>query len=307
MEREERVDLVNPQEPKSLDERDKTLATPSFDENSIHSARPAVPLAHDVQRARASRSLPLVALAVAAGLLGGIVGIFALNFYERRGTQPQPAQVNTTTNANRADESRAPTPQAQPAATINAASAQTNNARMNTTASLPEADALKNDRAADASAATNARGDSNTTTPGDAHSAQTDQTQRASDENETQELRAALGEWITATNARDIDRQMKLYEPRVAAYYLSRNASREAVRAEKENVFARASAVDVRAGEPEITLSPDGQTAAMRFRKEYTIAGNGFDKRGAVIQELRWRRTAKGWHITSERDLRVVN
>ncbi len=123
---------------------------------------------------------------------------------------------------------------------------------------------------------------------------------------DARELRANLDEWISATNARDIDRQMKFYEPRVAAYYLSRNASREAVRAEKEHVFARASAVDVRAGDPEISISPDGQTATMRFRKDYTISGDGLDKRGAVIQELRWRRTPHGWRITSERDLRVV-
>jgi ketosteroid isomerase-like protein len=158
----------------------------------------------------------------------------------------------------------------------------------------------------DAGPATNARSD-NATAPGDERSAQSNQPQRVAGADETQELRAAFGEWITATNARDIDRQMKFYEPRIGAYYLSRNASREAVRAEKEHVFARASAVDVRAGDPEITLSPDGQTAAMRFRKDYTIAGDGLDKRGAVIQELRWRRTPKGWRITSERDLRVVN
>lgn len=298
MEREERIDLVNPQEPKTLDERDKTLATPNFDENSIHHARPAVPLAHE---ARTTRSLPLIALAVAAGLIGGIVGIFALNFYERRGAQPEPAQVNATT-VSRPDEQRAPAQQTQPVATNDSTSAQTNNAHTN--APLPNAVVTRNDRAADAGPATNAQSDS-ATAPGDERSAQSNQ--RVAGNDETQELRAALGEWITATNARDIDRQMKFYEPRIGAYYLSHNASREAVRAEKEHVFARASAVDVRAGDPEITLSPDGQTALMRFRKEYTIAGDGFDKSGAVIQELRWRRTPKGWRITSERDLRVVN
>jgi ketosteroid isomerase-like protein len=302
MEREERADLVNSQEPKTLDERDKTLATPNFDENSIHYARPAVPLAHE---ARTARSLPLIALAVAAGLIGGIVGIFALNFYERRGAQPQPAQTNATTNASRDDEQRAPAQQTQPAATNDITSAQTNNAHTNANAPLPNDSAMRSDRAADAGATTKAQSD-NATAPSDERSAQSNQQQRVAGADETQELRAAFGEWITATNARDIDRQMKFYEPRIGAYYLSRNASREAVRAEKEHVFARASAVDVRAGDPEITLSPDGQTAAMRFRKDYTIAGDGFDKRGAVIQELRWRRTPKGWRITSERDLRVV-
>ena len=155
-------------------------------------------------------------------------------------------------------------------------------------------------------AAANAGADAGTTIP--ASDARVDAgKQSASVEVQAQELRAALGEWITATNARDIDRQMNFYEPRVSTFYLTRNVSREAVRAEKTNVFARASAVDVRADEPQIKVDPDGRTATMRFRKQYAIEGGGQERRGAVIQELRWRRTPFGWKITSERDLRVVN
>jgi ketosteroid isomerase-like protein len=306
MEREDRFEFANPQEAKGLDERDRTLATPNFDENSIHHARPAVPLADGEPRTR-SRTLPLVALAVLAGLVGGLVGILALSLYERRAPQEQPAQINSTTTQRDGQQStrQAQTPatnNAPPTQPINAqttpapaSNTQTVNAQTNSVAPIPDAAALRTDRVADSNS---------TDTRADDDAAQSNQ--RASNETDAQELRAALSEWITATNARDVDRQMKLYEPKVAAYYLSRNASREAVRAEKEHVFARASAVDVRAGDPEITLSPDGQSAAMRFRKDYQIAGDGLDRRGAVIQELRWRRTPHGWRITSERDLRVV-
>ena len=95
---------------------------------------------------------------------------------------------------------------------------------------------------------------------------------------------------------------MRFYAPNVEAFYLSRNASREAVREEKSRLFARARAVDVRASEPEIRLSRDGSKAVMRFRKRYQIDERG----GEVLQELRWRRTGSGWLIVGERDLRVI-
>ncbi|MGI8653862.1 MAG: hypothetical protein ACR2LC_01440 [Pyrinomonadaceae bacterium] len=121
-------------------------------------------------------------------------------------------------------------------------------------------------------------------------------------------LRASLDAWISATNGRDIDKQLTFYLPRVDAYYLARNVSREFVRADKSRVFARASAVDVRAATPEIIFDELNRTAVMRFRKRYAIEGGtaGTTKRGEVIQELRWRRTREGWKIASERDVRVL-
>ncbi|MCA1633364.1 MAG: nuclear transport factor 2 family protein [Acidobacteria bacterium] len=119
-------------------------------------------------------------------------------------------------------------------------------------------------------------------------------------------LRGALDEWIAATNARDLSKQMSFYNPTVNTFYLSRNASREAVRAEKARILGAASAVDVRAGAPDIKLSRDGRTATMRFRKKYAIEGGGKERRGEVLQELRWQRTSEGWKIVSERDLRVI-
>ncbi len=80
---------------------------------------------------------------------------------------------------------------------------------------------------------------------------------------------------------------------------------REAVRGEKERLLSEADLVDVRAGEPSITISPDGQTAVMRFRKSYLIQAPE-NRRGEVLQELRWRKTDAGWKITGERDIRVL-
>jgi ketosteroid isomerase-like protein len=119
-------------------------------------------------------------------------------------------------------------------------------------------------------------------------------------------LRSALKSWVAATNARDLERQMHFYNPVVEAFYQSRNAPRALVRADKARVYRRASSIDVTTDEPDIELGPDGRTAVMRFRKRYAIAGGGEDRRGEVLQELRWQLRDGQWRITSERDLQVV-
>ncbi|HEX8129001.1 MAG TPA: hypothetical protein VF527_07865 [Pyrinomonadaceae bacterium] len=129
---------------------------------------------------------------------------------------------------------------------------------------------------------------------------------RAIERDQAAALRRALDDWIAATNARDIDRQMSFYPPVVRAFYLQRNASRGAVRAEKERVFLRAQTIDVRADAPELIFQDGGRAAVMRFRKTYAIKGGGQTRRGEVIQELRWQLTPQGWKIYSERDVRVI-
>lgn len=119
-------------------------------------------------------------------------------------------------------------------------------------------------------------------------------------------LSGALGEWIGATNARDLGRQMDFYMPRLDAFYLARNVTRAFVRAEKARAFADAALIDIRAAEPEIIFRDRGRTAVMRFRKQYRIEGGRRSRRGEVVQELRWRRTPSGWKISSERDIRVI-
>ncbi len=121
------------------------------------------------------------------------------------------------------------------------------------------------------------------------------------------DLRERLDDWIAATNARDISGQMRYYSPSLSAFYLKRDVPTEAVRAEKERLFARASDVDIRAGKPQIKLSPDGKMATMRFRKQYVIDNRGRSRRGVVLSELRWQRKGNDWKIISERDLRVLN
>ncbi|HKO60536.1 MAG TPA: hypothetical protein VJV03_05195 [Pyrinomonadaceae bacterium] len=119
-------------------------------------------------------------------------------------------------------------------------------------------------------------------------------------------LRQALVDWIDATNKRDIAKQMTFYVPRLRAYYLTRNTPREFVRDEKQRVFAAATLIDVQAEEPEIIFQEGGQAAVMRYKKRYRIDNGRRSRSGQVIQELRWQRTADGWRIFSERDIRVL-
>ena len=119
-------------------------------------------------------------------------------------------------------------------------------------------------------------------------------------------LGSLLNEWITATNARDVEKQLSFYAPTLKAYYRARNVSREFVRSDKARVFLRADVIDIRASAPEITFDDEGRTAAMRFHKQYVIEGGGQDRRGEVVQELRWQLIDGGWKIISERDVRVL-
>jgi ketosteroid isomerase-like protein len=127
-----------------------------------------------------------------------------------------------------------------------------------------------------------------------------------SDTSSADVLRKALVEWIDATNKRDIEKQMSFYVPRLRAYYLTRNTSRDFVREEKRRVFETATVIDVRAEEPEIIFQDSGRAAIMRYRKKYRIENGRRSRRGEVIQELRWQRTGDEWRIFSERDIRVL-
>ena len=119
-------------------------------------------------------------------------------------------------------------------------------------------------------------------------------------------LRRALDEWVQANNARDVDKELSFYNPKLYFYYRSRNVSRETVQKDKARMFERAELIDVRAGAPEITLDRDGKTATMRFRKQYVIRIGGSERYGDVLQELRWQRAEDGWKIIGERNVQEI-
>ncbi len=119
-------------------------------------------------------------------------------------------------------------------------------------------------------------------------------------------LRAALEDWVAATNARDISKLVTFYMPEVKAFYLTRNVTRSFIRTERTHAFKKVELIEVRAEEPEIIFRDGGRAAIMRFRKQYATETSGRRRQGEVIQELRWQRTDTGWKIFSERDVKVI-
>lgn len=274
-----------------------TSEAPLFDDAAVQHARQAEPLPANVSgRARRARSWPpaFALTVIVSALVGGMVGgLVAASFRGGPVVQststadaPRPAALNSSAATTQ-------TPAAPPA---DAATAGLNEAGPSSNVSAPPPDAVPSP---------DAEASAREVSPEEPAAAP------ASPDGERAapraELRAALDRWLAATNARDLDRQLNFYGDRVSAFYLTRNVTRADVRAEKARVFGRAASVSVSASEPEITVSPDGRTASMRFRKRYNIQGDGSARRGEVLQELRWRRSPGGWRIVSERDLRVLN
>ena len=268
---------VNSSEKTSSADPEKTVATPHFDALAVEQARPAVPLS----QLRSGRSWPnsmLLAVALLAGLAGGVIGGIVPMVY----LKDNAAQRTDSGSATDEDVVPAHVPSPEQAMSEQR-SPQTTPAE-----ALPPSSGQENSAASERNMP-----------QGDGGEARAPQDLEAT-------LRGALEDWVAATNARDIDRQMSFYNPVVNAFYRSRNVSRADVRADKARVYERASSIDIRAGAPDIHLSRDGRTATMLFRKQYAITGGGQDRRGEVLQELRWQRIEGQWRIISERDLRVV-
>jgi ketosteroid isomerase-like protein len=288
--------FVSPTEETVPLEEVRTPPPPRFDEKSVQRAQPAVPIS---LRARA-RSWPtaLIVLCVLGGVAGGILGGFALTLFQRDGSGA-PSQMTAAARQDSAGAVAAPTGAAESGV---AARPAPQDAKPADVVAAPSATTQPAEGAAQPAAVAGVE----SAAPAPEPEAATRETAAEADAGTQKELRSALGEWLAATNSRDVGRQMSYYAPRVEAFYLSRNAPREAVRAEKARLFANAASVNVEAASPEIRMSRDGRTAVMRFRKRYQITGGEGARSGEVLQELRWRRTEGGWRIVSERDLRVL-
>jgi ketosteroid isomerase-like protein len=126
-------------------------------------------------------------------------------------------------------------------------------------------------------------------------------------ESDRQALERSLHAWLDATRQRDVPGQMRFYPDRVPVFYTRRDVTKDAVRDEKTKVIGRARVVDIETDPPEIVFERGGRQAIMQFRKRYTIAGPGVNRRGEVLQELRWTRTGDGWKIIGERDAAVLS
>lgn len=279
MQEKEPITSVNHSTKTEPIDAERTVAAPHFDAAAVQQARPAVPLAEI--RARRSWPVTLMALAVLAGLTGGVIGgVLSTGYLRRDAAQPAVSQNSPASTETTATDK--PTESA-PAAS---AAAEAEPPVQTPPSSAPEAALERESQESKGAEEENSR------------EARPAETQAA--------LRAALSEWVAATNARDLGKQLSFYPPTLNAFYQRRNASVEEVRSDRARVFENARSIDVRADAPIIRVSRDGQSATMRFIKRYSIVGGGEDRSGEVVQELRWRRVNGQWRIVSERDIKVV-
>src|SRR2546423_5667571 len=271
---------------------DQSPPEPHFlDAEPIHHAQPAVPLSE--VRYRRLWPVVLILITALAGLAGGLLGSVLLHAY-RNSADEGHANVTTTQTGNQPSGQTAQTANAQEAqasSNVSAEQTATNNVQPGALPSV-ESQKASNDNEVNSQESQNssAVASQNSTTP----------------QSDADALRSALNDWIAATNARDINRQMSFYNHTVNAFYLTRNVSAAEVRAEKVRVISRASYVDIQAGQPAIHISPGGRSATMRFIKRYSILSDGQTRAGEVLQELRWQRMNGNWKIVSERDLEVL-
>ena len=231
-------------------------------------------------------------LAVLAGLAGGVIGgLLSTGYFKQETAQPSAASQETTTQTETATATNEQPEAAPPVET--AATVADGQQRPSSSASAPESLSTRESKRLERSE--------------DAPAPEADNGRATGTEESQAALRSALGEWLAATNERNLGKQLSFYHPTMDAFYTRRNARIDEVRADRARVFENAHSIDVRADAPVIRLSRDGQSATMRFLKHYAISGGGEDRAGVVVQELRWQRVKGRWQIISERDVRVLH
>jgi hypothetical protein len=120
------------------------------------------------------------------------------------------------------------------------------------------------------------------------------------------EVRAAFNAWAKSINRGQLASHLGWYADPIPLFYGSRNVPRREVMTLRAQTLKDATRVDVRTSEPEIRFGPDRRTATMVFRKAYVFEGPHISRRGAILQELVWRKTNAGWRIIVERTLREL-
>ncbi|MBA3440015.1 MAG: protein kinase [Pyrinomonadaceae bacterium] len=243
-----------------------------------------------------------VALAGLFTALAVVAGALTWWFVTERTSPGQPtARTVSAPPSAQTTEGRAPEQTSSPAAPANSSSAPINSDISNKSVST---DARRSASPAEATARNTNTASGVLPTENARRGTPEDVSRSQPPEAEQLALRNKLGDWISSHKARDLQKQLSFYAPRMETYYRSSGAARSAVIADKSRFFNRTDSIEMSTGEPKITLSQDGSTATMRFRKQYMIVRDGRPESGEVMQELRWRKSDQGWQIISERDLK---
>jgi len=87
-------------------------------------------------------------------------------------------------------------------------------------------------------------------------------------------------------------------------YYNHHSVGRDVVRKDKQRAFSMFNSINVTISNMDVSLGPDGQTAAAAFDKQWVFIGDHRNE-GKVRSQLTFRKVNGEWLITGERDLKV--
>lgn len=110
--------------------------------------------------------------------------------------------------------------------------------------------------------------------------------------------------WKNQSETLRLDEYMNSYADTVD-YYNKNGASKNFVRSDKRKAFEKFDSIKFNLSNIGIVSSRDGQTATVVFDKEWNFQGASENSSGKVRQQLKLKKAAETWLITSEKDLKV--
>ena len=122
------------------------------------------------------------------------------------------------------------------------------------------------------------------------------------------EVKATLGDWVSALEAHDLDAHMRYFAETLDTYYSHRNVEAAKVRADLQRAFTRYSTLSLQLSGMRVTFDPSSETASVIFDKTWTFSNGPVttaDKTwSGSVRQMAWLRRIEGrWRITGLKDL----
>jgi len=117
-------------------------------------------------------------------------------------------------------------------------------------------------------------------------------------------IAARLKTWQASIEARDLEKHVQHYADQIETYYLTSNADRAVVRADRERAFKQFDTLKMEIINVEINLETT-DAAIVTFDKGWDFKKDAAFSNGLVRQELQMRKIERQWFIVAEKDLQV--
>lgn len=120
------------------------------------------------------------------------------------------------------------------------------------------------------------------------------------------ELTDFLLAWRSAMEKRDAEALMKMYAPRLEAFYEAKDQDQSYVRSARDKDFTTYDKIDVNL--TKVVMVPDSENvASITWDKTWNFTGKEQTAAGSSQQELKLAKTNGMWHIVSEKDVKVYS